>query len=1576
MPSANMDNTDTKNPATHAPEASSDRSALVFVLWRPSHILRGQVTHVVARPRSAQKWCLTRPRHDSDGEALKDFGEGKLLKRIRYLEYLYLVFATSHSAPNIPRLFGPAFSLTQPPKKGLKKYHDGRWDTHNRKKPEGFLAGVCPTPDAQSFDMFCHREETSQIPEHRAPAYSPYQGELHVVEITTEDDPDSRILTVMQGAPTTSDAFCNGLRQAFENKCNVIGRETTEQLQARAAWTIDRNSRLLVPLPTRPRQSPALRLTVHDGAPRQTCGSAAIRQLLNDGAKAFFQGRAYAPLRSAYIDPQAVFDRLRLGQFTGRGWLREAVDSFLATERSGYFILNGYGGIGKTAFVADLARQRGYVHHFVEQGATQGEALSNLAVQLARAWLLEDRAAELRSVGKDVRPAFFYALLKDAAKRQRELRPDEKLVIVVDALNEAERPAAGNVLGLPEVLPDGVYFVVAQQPGGMPLTLGETHYQSVAVNADSAQNLDDVRRFLEAVASSPSKWPGITNAIQTGDCTRERFVQALTEKSQGLWLYLHHVVDEIERGQRSLAQLDDLPSGVWQYYAQFWQRWSASPKRAGVWEKQHLRLLGTLAAVQEPVAFSTLCALAKVPPTSKLRWLLEHPWRRFVIPLPGTDGTAVRYRLYHDVFRQFLEGRVEKHALFTADLQRDLVRKLGAVTREAHSRIANTFITRWSGNPTDLSAPFPGLRDPARRDIHAGYGLRYLSTHLRTSGRHDDLFALVATREWYDAHQAVDVSLDGYLKALAIAWEVAAAANAEKAARGESVPLLAKEIQYALITNDVKSCSSRVPAEVVLAFVESRRWTAAAGLNYALQHLSGNAQSAVIAGLVRDLPSELQRMAFQYALTAWGTNECAVIATMAVRMAYQLPEGELKAVRSMLTTACANAQRMHVAGELATLAHIRPITGNDGLVEEAQRIMLLIDEKALRTSYLRCIVECLAEAGDTKTAERIIGLIPDSRQQRAEKKSLAQHVEAHARRSASCDVDSELNTLDDVETWFAWPASRFYNCDQELRSKVLRRAYDVVMRQPSDIWPGWAFETLACCLATANMSEEAAKVINAQKYQSCRHARALCRLASCIGPEKRDLILNAVWTDLTSIQDQEPARMFIVRLVRHLGSVGKQAAALRCLQTLSFRPMRGAILIETLPLLELPLGSELQADAMGHTCGLLDQLARVRALSIVILHLQGTLKAEAEHEAIQSLDRMEPPDRAVALLWLCGRCANPSVRGSPRQLVAELRDIRIRATGTDWQLRDLALDLIERGDTETAELVVDCIGDDTELLKATCALLPCLLPTRANARANATLRLAWSERNTVSSISTEVLGVVRYMGAEERGVVVDEVLGLARRSDDSNERARLFAALYPCLRDDTEREAVMSEALNAAYEVKDVGAKCVALARLACCSPLGQRQALMKDSLSMMLRAIDAEQFFLLPPALDELMAIVSESAPSDLYPVVNRVLHSGSHPPRHPLFTMLTALVPILVKVAGAETAVDICAAVNACLTVRRERASPADTAVSFGPPSAAPTATSPRSSGRRLCAGSGGGSTVPIMRANSSSNEPEALQ
>jgi hypothetical protein len=285
-------------------------------------------------------------------------------------------------------------------------------------------------------------------------------------------------------------------------------------------------------------------------------GGDVVRSIIVQGDRNRVFAGDYERLRDAYISPWSVFQRLKLERFVGRKWLIQRVDAFLRENDRGFFILEAAAGLGKTAFLAHLVRMRGYIHLFAEQARGQdgiAPGLRSLAAQVIRAWSLKPYFADDVLPRAAVRPDFLESLLVEAA-RQRDLRrPGEPIVLVVDGLDEAGTLPGHNVLGLPRVLPRGVYLFVSHRPVPVSLTV-EKPRRRYALQAEADPNLKDMRRYLKRAVS----WPGITQALRESGDDTERFITLLLEKCRGVWIYLHYILEEIERGERRPLDLNRL----------------------------------------------------------------------------------------------------------------------------------------------------------------------------------------------------------------------------------------------------------------------------------------------------------------------------------------------------------------------------------------------------------------------------------------------------------------------------------------------------------------------------------------------------------------------------------------------------------------------------------------------------------------------------------------------------------------------------------------------------------------------------------------------------------------------------------------------------------------------------------------------------------------------------------------------------------------------------------------------------------------------------------------------------------
>ena len=84
-------------------------------------------------------------------------------------------------------------------------------------------------------------------------------------------------------------------------------------------------------------------------------------------------GRRSTPVTSRIIDYRQLIAQ-STKNFVGREWVRAEVDRFLRDEHKSMFLLLGEPGCGKTTFMAQLVKERGYPHHFIGASSQWGVA--------------------------------------------------------------------------------------------------------------------------------------------------------------------------------------------------------------------------------------------------------------------------------------------------------------------------------------------------------------------------------------------------------------------------------------------------------------------------------------------------------------------------------------------------------------------------------------------------------------------------------------------------------------------------------------------------------------------------------------------------------------------------------------------------------------------------------------------------------------------------------------------------------------------------------------------------------------------------------------------------------------------------------------------------------------------------------------------------------------------------------------------------------------------------------------------------------------------------------------------------
>ena len=358
-------------------------------------------------------------------------------------------------------------------------------------------------------------------------------------------------------------------------------------------------------------------------------------------------------IRAGIID-DSRFVADKTAGFVGRQWLFDSIAQFTKDKPRGYFILRGDPGIGKSAFLAQMVRREGYVHHFNvrAEGIRRPETfLSNICSQLIATYGLEHTFLPPEAT-RDAR--FLNALLDKVSAR---LKPGEKAVVLVDALDEADSSTllpGTNPLYLPQSVPAGVYVIVTIRREAVKLRV-ECEQRTLDIEQNDQGNLADVREFVE----SKLALPGIRAYISSQGLGDEGFVSHMVSKSQGNFMYLRYVLPEIESGVYRDREFDTLPEGLENYYEDHWRRMRFRDEED--WFAVQLPVLVAMTALREPVSIDLIADFSRIADTRRIRTILME-WDQFLYTAQEKDDEGLlqkRFRLYHASFHDFIAAKDE-----------------------------------------------------------------------------------------------------------------------------------------------------------------------------------------------------------------------------------------------------------------------------------------------------------------------------------------------------------------------------------------------------------------------------------------------------------------------------------------------------------------------------------------------------------------------------------------------------------------------------------------------------------------------------------------------------------------------------------------------------------------------------------------------------------------------------------------------------------------------------------------------------------------------------------------------------
>jgi hypothetical protein len=339
--------------------------------------------------------------------------------------------------------------------------------------------------------------------------------------------------------------------------------------------------------------------------------------------------------------------------FVGRDKHIKQVKDAIKGKRKGILWISGKPGVGKSTLMAKLMRDYidktqhyiviPYFFHIGKAGCSTMEflatALKRLQVELNRTIELEHRLPERQ---KQLMEALEEAVSKTG----------KKVLFLVDGLDEIYRLEREflNVLFMTMAVEDRIVWVCAGRSEG-DLEEALRSRGAVWVFPYGLPPLDEqaIREML-TVHLGHLKY----ELFKRDEGERNRFVEAVTCKSEGLPLYVRMVIEDLKAGRLTVWDEDKLPEGLVAYYERLLERLRVSDVGTVL-----TPLFCLLAWVKDPINEGTMNFLLQTHDLAGSdEWdelfqeVLEHG-HLMLQQRPTPDGET-GWTIYHDSFRQHL----------------------------------------------------------------------------------------------------------------------------------------------------------------------------------------------------------------------------------------------------------------------------------------------------------------------------------------------------------------------------------------------------------------------------------------------------------------------------------------------------------------------------------------------------------------------------------------------------------------------------------------------------------------------------------------------------------------------------------------------------------------------------------------------------------------------------------------------------------------------------------------------------------------------------------------------------------
>lgn len=220
--------------------------------------------------------------------------------------------------------------------------------------------------------------------------------------------------------------------------------------------------------------------------------------------------------------------RQKSANFVGREFVFTAINKFINQYDRGYFTIVGVPGSGKSAILAKYKIDNPNVIYYnaqLENKNSPKQFIKSICAQII----------------ETCDTIYLHTILQEISN---QLKPDEKFIIIVDALDTVVRNnenLISNIFYLPRYLPKGIYFLLSRRPyitekSGL---LIETHSEILDLANYPQENQKDIQIYIQQYLSQFDS--DAENHNHQPENTQE-LIQQLTFKSEHNFMFISYIL--------------------------------------------------------------------------------------------------------------------------------------------------------------------------------------------------------------------------------------------------------------------------------------------------------------------------------------------------------------------------------------------------------------------------------------------------------------------------------------------------------------------------------------------------------------------------------------------------------------------------------------------------------------------------------------------------------------------------------------------------------------------------------------------------------------------------------------------------------------------------------------------------------------------------------------------------------------------------------------------------------------------------------------------------------------------------